>query len=414
MLSIVDGQTIARIKRSSGDLRGVFSLRAWQTGQIRKCVSYVRENSEFYRQRLAGVDAEKLDDACLLESLPFTFPGDILDAPEKFLCVPAKEVGRVVSLRSSGTTGQTKRIFLTGGDVERTVDFFAEGMKPIAKTSKKAAIGLPANALGGVADLLVRALERNGVSAICHGPVVDTATAALLEGCGCFVGAPVPLLKLSCAYPRLRPMSVLLSADYIPDAVMERIRENWHCEVFTHYGLTETGFGCAVQCHERKGHHIRHSEMMVEIVDPFTGSGRPYGQEGEITVTTFANAAMPLIRYRTGDIGSVDVSPCECGGTFPRLGKVRGRFCSDGINPSIQELDDIVFSDRGILDYSASLSRAQSKMSVELEAVDAPSQATVLAIESLCMRKGIYAAISHRGKASAGLPQKKRGISLID
>jgi phenylacetate-coenzyme A ligase PaaK-like adenylate-forming protein len=152
---------------------------------------------------------------------------------------------------------------------------------------------------------------------------------------------------------------VLLSADYAPDSVMKRLRETWGARVFSHYGMTETCFGAAVQCGFFGARHIRNSEMLVEIVDPESGWPLPPGSEGEVVITTFAAEAMPLLRYRTGDISSIASGRCPCGGFYPALGKVKGR-AGAAIRPgnraplALAEIDEEVYSFPPVVSYEAS------------------------------------------------------------
>jgi hypothetical protein len=66
------------------------------------------------------------------------------------------------------------------------------------------------------------------------------------------------------------------------------------CRVFTHYGMTETGYGGGVQCGARQAYHLRDADLLVEIVDPDTGSPLPLAQTGEVVLTTLQNVVRPL------------------------------------------------------------------------------------------------------------------------
>jgi phenylacetate-CoA ligase len=93
------------------------------------------------------------------------------------------------------------------------------------------------------------------------------------------------------------------------------------------YGLSEMcGPGVATECLEvRDGLHVNEDHFLVEVVDPVSGEVLPDGVEGELVFTTLTKEAMPLLRYRTGDIGSVVAEPCACGRTLARLRGLRGR-----------------------------------------------------------------------------------------
>ncbi|HEX6026755.1 MAG TPA: phenylacetate--CoA ligase [Solirubrobacter sp.] len=93
------------------------------------------------------------------------------------------------------------------------------------------------------------------------------------------------------------------------------------------YGLSEiVGPGVSAECPEaRDGLHVQEDHFMVEVIDPETGKAVPDGTDGELVFTTLTKEAMPLLRYRTGDIASLAREPCACGRTFARMSAVRGR-----------------------------------------------------------------------------------------
>jgi len=94
------------------------------------------------------------------------------------------------------------------------------------------------------------------------------------------------------------------------------------------YGLAEIiGPGVSAECIEaRNGSHIQEDHFLPEIVDPETGNPLPPGSEGELVLTPLTKEALPLIRYRTGDICSLDVTPCVCGRTTVRMSRIKGRY----------------------------------------------------------------------------------------
>jgi phenylacetate-CoA ligase len=93
------------------------------------------------------------------------------------------------------------------------------------------------------------------------------------------------------------------------------------------YGLSEiVGPGVSAECREgRSGSHVQEDHFLVEVIDPETGAQLAPGELGELVFTTLTKEALPLVRYRTGDIASIDVSPCVCGRTTARMSPVRGR-----------------------------------------------------------------------------------------
>jgi len=212
-----------------------------------------------------------------------------------------------------------------------------------------------------VGRLLEAALARLGVgSRIGQGLRGLAEALEAARGADCIVGLPADLLRLCRSDGSLRPRSVLLSADYVPLSALGAIEEAWHCAVFTHYGMTETAYGLAVQCASREGHHLRGSEFLVEIVDPETGQPLGPGELGEIVVSALRSEAMPLIRYRTGDLARMLSGPCACGGELPRLGRVEGRRenligLRGGGRLSIHALDELLFGIPSVRGFQAAL-----------------------------------------------------------
>ena len=346
----------------AGSMGGA-SLERWQLERLREAVAHARDDGRAYREALRRVDPGALSSLSDLQRLPFTFPADIARDPLSYLCVPQAEVARATTLTTSGTSGLKKRVFFTAHDLERTADFFAHGMKTMVGAGQHTLILMSGETENSIGRLLQAGLLRIGVtSRICRrdwsaGEALEAARAA-----DCIVGIPSQMFYLCRKDRSLRPRSVLLSADFAPRCVVQAIEKDWQCRVFTHYGMTETGFGCAVQCAARTGHHLRDADLLIEIVDPRTGARLAPGEPGEIVITTLRNEAMPLIRYRTGDISRLLAEPCGCGSTLPRLGRVDGRrendiLLSGGKTLSIHQLDELLFAIPEVRGFDAELRR---------------------------------------------------------
>ena len=257
-------------------------LSAWQIARTNEAVEYARSRSRFYRNLLGSreICLSGRDD---LAGLPFTSAADIAARPMDFLSVSQERVSRIITLRSSGTTGEPKRIFFTEADQERTADFFAVGMSTLVGPGDRVLILFPCGQPGSVGELLCRALPRIGVRPIPHGPVGDpreALEAAVKSGATSLAGTAIQA-HLLCGQWRsdcretghggechqgghARPAlmesfirTALLSADYVPDAVVRELREIWGCAVYGHYGMTEMGLGGGVECEAREGYHMR-------------------------------------------------------------------------------------------------------------------------------------------------------------
>ena len=306
-------------------------------------LSYAAARSPYYRETLGAVSP--LPSLAALSSLPFLTP-DILRAQgRRLVCVSGAEIARVVSLRTSGTSGAPKRLYFTRGDLERTVAFFAEGMGWMAAPGDRVAVLMPCEAPDGIGDLLCRALRYIGAEPLPVGPRSDlfaVGQALLPLRPAVIVGFPwqVRLLALLC--PALRPRAALLSADYIPAALPELLRERWGCAAPAHFGMTETGYGCAVEHPCAPGMVLRADELIAEIVDAETGAPCPAGQPGELVLTTLRREAMPLMRYRTGDRAAMDAAG--------RVTRIYGRR---GVPQSFYDLQDRLSALPWLYDYAA-------------------------------------------------------------
>jgi len=181
------------------------------------------------------------------------------------------------------------------------------------------------------------------------------------------VGAPVHLHRLARwdetfnLLPKGQVRSLLTSTDTLPEIIRANLTRLWGCEVFDHWGMTETGLGGGVECEAHHGFHLREADLYLEIIDPVTQKVLPHGETGEVVVTTLTRKAMPFIRYRTGDLGRLISGECDCGSFIRRLAGVTGRIgagipLENGLLTQI-DLDEILFALPGVLDFSASFGR---------------------------------------------------------
>jgi phenylacetate-coenzyme A ligase PaaK-like adenylate-forming protein len=117
------------------------------------------------------------------------------------------------------------------------------------------------------------------------------------------------------------------------------------------YGLSEIiGPGVACECLEaQNGLHVNDDHFLVEVIDPANGEPLPPGALGELVFTTLTREATPVLRYRTGDIASLDLSPCPCGRTLPRMSKVVGRaddmLVIRGVNVYPSEVEAVLLAE---------------------------------------------------------------------
>lgn len=369
------------MRKISGDSSGTLTrkqLEDYQLTKLRETLDWVNRKSRFYRNLYSGLDC-KINGFQDMNRLPFTTPEDLRTDPLDFLCVPQDNVNRIVTLQSSGTTGKPKRLYFSEPDQELTIDFFHHGILTLVEPGDRVLILLPSETPGSVGDLLRIGLERGGITGIVHG-LVTNPMAALeqikQENINALVGIPTQVLNLArfkdskgSAYP-LSLKSVLLSTDYVPEAIKQELEAAWGCKVFNHYGMTEMGLGVGLECEGFCGYHLREADLYIEIVDP--NSGRPVedGQPGEIVFTTLTRSAMPLIRYRTGDRSRYIPGQCTCRTVLKRLELIKSRdrvYLNQENFLTMADFDEVLFALDNVLDFRVTLTGNQLEQQLWLD-----------------------------------------------
>lgn len=365
LISPLDAWTAKELGAGRDGNFSVEQLRAYQLNRLNATLAHAVSNSPFYRERLSGVPLlNSLDDVC---RIPFTTSADLSEHGLQMLSVSRAEIERIVTLRSSGTTGQAKRLYFTRPDLQRTREFFRCGMSQMLKSGDRVLVFLPGELPDSQGRLLAEALKVDGIVCEVYGPVRDPGDAAELvsrEAFDCVVGIPTQVLSVvrqpAAANPRGQIGSVFLTSDYVPSALVRDIRRIWDCPAINHYGMTELGLTGGVECQALAGYHLREPDFYFEVIDPESGSVLPAGEMGEVVVTTLVRTGMPLIRYRTGDLARFIPDPCPCGSKLPRLSKLTGRLAGridigGPLKISMPELDEELFSLPGLLNYRATL-----------------------------------------------------------
>jgi phenylacetate-CoA ligase len=375
------GRSVDPLSRSSID--------AYHLLKLREILAYSYERSSFYRKLFneCGLGHEVIRNLEDLTKIPLTDPSRLASQPYRFLCVSQAEVARPYTFATSGTTGPRKKIFWTRADIERITDFMAAGIMTVADTTDVVQILLLDSRPFSQADLLRRGVQKAGATAVVAGmeSSAEEHLRIIKEHRSSVVfGYAAPLIRISRELREKHDLSasgvkiLFLAGEYVPDARRQELESIWKCRVYTHYGLTEMGLGVAVECDARDGYHFNEADLLLEIVDPATGTPVKPGLEGELVFTTLTREAMPLIRYRTHDISRIIPEPCACGAsTLLRIDQVKKRLESVIHLSSGQEiypalLDDLLSGVPGIMEYRVVVTRQGSRDCLEfgIEAVE--------------------------------------------
>ena len=351
-------------------------LRAVQLERFNETLAWARHHSPFWQAHLAGAP-ERLDSLEAATALPLLTAEQLRDHGPALCCLSQGDFARVITLHSSATTGPSKRLFFTQEDLAATADFFAAGMAHIVPPGGTVLLLMPGDRPGTVGDLLAQGLARLGSACVSLGFLKDVDVlhhAAARHAAQCVVGLPWQLLAAARAKGSIPGLaSVLLSADRAPQWLVEELRQRLGCEVYLHWGMTETGLGGAVECPAHDGLHVRALDLHLEIIHPLTGAPQPPGEAGELVVTTLARRGMPLIRYRTGDGARLLPGLCACGSPLPRLENPGGRVLrpvvlATGELVEESQLDDTVQQTPGLLASRLELESLQGQDRLHIHA----------------------------------------------
>ena len=312
------------------------AMRGLQNARLRRTVAWARERVPFYREALAAAGVK--DDAVdveRLETLPFTVKEHLRQHyPFGLFAVPREEVVRIHA--SSGTRGKPTVVGYTRADLQvwREVmarSLAAAGAEPGQLVQIAYGYGLFTGGLG-----FHDGAEHMGLTVV---PVSsgNTLRQTLLlrdfrpHGLACtpsFALYIAESLQEQGSDPRAIGLRFgLFGAEPWTEAMRDQLQALWGCAAVDFYGLSEViGPGVASECVEaRDGLHISEDHFLPEIVDPASGVPLPFGREGELVLTSLTKEALPVIRYRTGDVTRLDPEPCRCGRTTVRMARVKGR-----------------------------------------------------------------------------------------
>ena len=357
--------------------------RALQDERLRDTVRHAYENVPFYRAALddAGVHPDDVDGVGDVAMLPTTTKEDFRDTyPDGLFAVPRDEVARVHA--SSGTTGKPKIVGYTQSDLDVWAEVSARSLRAAGVTETDTVqnaygYGLFTGGLGVHAGA-----ERVGAELIPIGGGNTDRQLEFLEDLESDVLTCTPSYALYLAehasdrgvdLADLPLSTVVFGAEPCTDPMRDAIEDRLDADGVDIYGLSEIiGPGVAVECVEAKdGLHVWDDRFYPEVIDPETGEVLPEGEEGELVLTTLSKEALPVLRYRTGDITTLTSGECECGRTTVRMDNVTGRtddmLIVRGVNCYPSEIEAVALDTDGVAPhYRIDLSREDGLDRIEV------------------------------------------------
>ena len=311
-------------------------MRQLQETRLCDLVKRLYSGSEFYRNRFQeqGIlpeDITKLED---LAKLPFTVKQDLRDTyPYGMFAVPASQIVRIHA--SSGTTGKPIVVGYTKKDIGIWSEVMARaytsaGINKHSVVQIAYGYGLFTGGLGAHYGA-----ETVGASVIPISVGSTNKQVALMCDFGTTAIACTPSYALYIA-ETMREMGIdpkstnlktgLFGAEPWSEKMRDEIEKQLGISAHDIYGLSEIiGPGVACECEYKNGGHIYEDHFYPEIINPVTGEVLPIGEKGELVLTTLTKEGIPMVRYRTKDLTTLNREVCDCGRTLVRVGKILGR-----------------------------------------------------------------------------------------
>jgi phenylacetate-CoA ligase len=340
------------------------ALRALQFERLQETLMRVYHNVPFYREAFedAGVVPKDIRSMADISKLPFTKKQDLRDNyPFGMFAVKQDAVVRIHS--SSGTTGKPTVVGYTRSDMNVWNEVMARvftmcGVNSEDTVHNAYGYGLFTGGLG-----LHNGAETVGATVVPSSGGFTSRQLLLMKDFGATVLTSTPSFALHMAeaakeegYDLHKDFQLkcgIFGAEPTSEGLKKEVAQVWGIDYHEIYGLSEIiGPGVSNSCKESPLLHIFEDHFYPEIIDPESGEVLPYGEKGELVITSLTKQALPIIRYRTGDITALDPTPCRCGRTHVRMHSVMGRvddmLIVNGVNVFPSQVEHVLSSIDGI------------------------------------------------------------------
>jgi len=311
-------------------------LEEIQIKRLQDTLKRVYENVPYYKRKfeensIYPEDIESLDD---IKRLPYTTKDDLRKVyPFGMFAAPKKKIIEVHT--SSGTTGKPVVSGYTKKDIKIWSEVMARGLTMMGVTEDDIIQNTHGYGLFTGGFGVHYGAQRIGATVI---PISTGQTRRQIEimkdfGTTVMIFTPSYGLYLSevAEEEGYKPSEFQLKAigfgaEMWTEEMRKELEKRFNAPAFNIYGLTEIiGPGVAMECQEKNGLHIFEDHFYPEIINSKTGETLPPGKRGELVITTLTRVGMPIIRFRTKDITSIDYDECNCGRTLARISRITGR-----------------------------------------------------------------------------------------
>lgn len=329
-----------------------------QLERLQATVNRAYRNVPFYHRKfeqlnLAPEDVQALGD---VDKLPFTTKDDLRDGyPYEMFAVPLREIVRIHS--SSGATAKPIVVGYTRNDLDHWAELVARVMSAAGVTKDDVVqiafdYGLFTGGFG-----MHSGAERLGASVI---PVSSGNTerqiqimqdfrSTALVGPSSYALYMIELLDRMEVSPAALCLRVgLFGGEPMSEKTRSLIESRLGIVATDNYGISAVmGPGIAGECELKDGLHVNEDHFLIEIIDPETLEVLPEGEAGELVITTLTKEGLPMIRYRTRDVTTVNREPCKCGRTTARIASVKKRtddmIIIRGVNVYPAEIEALLY-----------------------------------------------------------------------
>ncbi|MGE5557561.1 MAG: phenylacetate--CoA ligase family protein [Bacillota bacterium] len=320
------------------DAMALDKLAAYHDEAVQSIIAIAFEKSPFYRRKMseAGITASDIAGTAGLPRLPFTAKEELRGNPWILLACPKEDIALIQV--STGTTGGEEIYIMYTWE-----DFYLHDLSP----------GYPSLVPVEKGDVCFVALpyEMSSAGLAFHKTFMEGCRATVIpSGKGGAYSTPEKTVKLmrdlkptvvittpswavtlaeaaaasSLDLPDLHLKKIWLTGEGCSPSFRSRVEKMWGAIANFYYGSLECGC-IGIECDAHQGYHITAGHVFLEIVDPKTGQALEPGEIGEIAATCLLRYHTPLLRYKTQDLGYIDLEPCPCGVPLPRL-FLRGRL----------------------------------------------------------------------------------------